>query len=1071
MRTKSNKVRFFSFILVMSLFASLQAQVARSIYTSTSGQYYKSPAIAVAHNGNIVLVNEDRHAYNGTIGQNNDIDLLISYSSDNGATWHVGATRLNNVQTSCYANEAIVANSENGEMLLLFGGGTSVWYTNILAYISRSSDNGITWTTPAALTLDANCLTGVTGFRFASGGLFQSKVVKTGNYYRIYAVMEYSSNYTSGHGHNRVLYSDDFGTTWHRLGIDPMGGTGASENGHRAGEAKVAELPNGNVVVSSAYNGGRRFAVYNYNNQITATGSWSNVNCYPFTSGCYSNGDIIKVKAMKNGSSVDLLLQSSASGTTENTTKIFYSEVSANTTSSALSTGWKNSVVLPNTGSIAGNSAICLQADGRVGVFYEYGSPCTLAYVSYSLDQLTNNQYAFRLPLEVVRPDVMSYNIDIANHNITINVPEGARTEMYQTDFWTDADVQLTIENNMLSLKHGVIEENFAAAVVETAEIILPIEYVWNGSRSDNWFELDNWSVRSDNNLLVPADTLPTDNDNVIIPQLNSNARYPNLTSADTIRNLYIAPRASLGGQYYLNVTESVYTDIVTPTNQWTMLSMPLKQIYSGDFYTEQQGGVVPSEVFGASHYLPTEGNFGHNRVFPYAVSQRMLGNTVLAETESDGVSQYMSSWNQPNALRQEYIKAEAFELYVPAAGSTASFRMPSAEKTYSYYGSNGYALGATETLDRSLSGRFMYDDVNGDMLVQYENTSSTAMPVYAVGNPSFAHLSIEGFLLENAAHPYVTERNIAPYVYANLDNELNSDGEQLTMLYYLDENQALQTVQPFLSGQFNHHTMVSPFVAPTRGFRVISNLTQTMSLHFTPAMFDANPSVSQSANVDAAENTMEISVNYGGARANTIVKVQEHASNGFILQEDAALLDVDAAMPYLATLADGQLVAINTVADTSELQLVLNAMVGHVTMNIRNSGALGSRPYLYDAREISYTPIDSVSAELQLELSANDSPLRYSIRWNVPEEFTSVEAVDYADQLQVNAFTPQTGVLVVKANQQLDELRVFDANGKEIFAKQNPSEMTTVQNLPTGVYTIEAIKRNEYKTLVYSVK
>ena len=70
-----------------------------------------------------------------------------------------------------------------------------------------------------------------------SGRIMQSRVVKKGEYYRLYAAL-----WTKNQG-NRVVYSDDFGETWHILGtVDDRPASGGDE-------PKCEELPNGTVVV------------------------------------------------------------------------------------------------------------------------------------------------------------------------------------------------------------------------------------------------------------------------------------------------------------------------------------------------------------------------------------------------------------------------------------------------------------------------------------------------------------------------------------------------------------------------------------------------------------------------------------------------------------------------------------------------------------------------------------------------------------------------------------------------------------------------------------------------------
>lgn len=74
----------------------------------------------------------------------------------------------------------------------------------------------------------------------------QSRSIKAGSHYRIYSAL------LSPHYGNAVIYSDDFGSTWKLLG-NP-----ASYPIPDGDEAKVEELPDGSVVLSSRKDNGHR---------------------------------------------------------------------------------------------------------------------------------------------------------------------------------------------------------------------------------------------------------------------------------------------------------------------------------------------------------------------------------------------------------------------------------------------------------------------------------------------------------------------------------------------------------------------------------------------------------------------------------------------------------------------------------------------------------------------------------------------------------------------------------------------------------------------------------------------
>ena len=101
----------------------------------------------------------------------------------------------------------------------------------------------------------------------------QSRYVKVGAHYRIYSAI-LACNGNTINNINYVLYSDDFGITW-----DVLGGTSVIEktdNNNKADEAKMEELPNGDVLISSrnANNPGRYINVFSYDSNPDGTIRW-----------------------------------------------------------------------------------------------------------------------------------------------------------------------------------------------------------------------------------------------------------------------------------------------------------------------------------------------------------------------------------------------------------------------------------------------------------------------------------------------------------------------------------------------------------------------------------------------------------------------------------------------------------------------------------------------------------------------------------------------------------------------------------------------------------------------------
>ena len=178
-------------------------------------------------------------------------------SSDYGKTWgkEFLVTRGSGVHgaVDCgFGDAALVADRESNEVLLVTVCGETVYTAqtttrqnpNRVALL-RSHDNGKTWSKFKEITesiyslFDKSTIGPVQSLFFGSGRIFQSRKVKVGSHYRIYAALCARPN------GNRVIYSDDFGNTWRALGdinVSP------APNGD---EPKCEELPDGSLILSS----------------------------------------------------------------------------------------------------------------------------------------------------------------------------------------------------------------------------------------------------------------------------------------------------------------------------------------------------------------------------------------------------------------------------------------------------------------------------------------------------------------------------------------------------------------------------------------------------------------------------------------------------------------------------------------------------------------------------------------------------------------------------------------------------------------------------------------------------
>lgn len=401
----------------------------RTLYYNygTNGKPYRIPAIATAPNGHIFAIADNRPC-GMDIGYG-EVDIKCRISTDNGATWGEeffvadGQGGNTNEMTTGFGDAAIVADCEQNKLLVMMVCGRTVchngrWDKSKIGNKTVDAVNRVArvyatyneatktweWTQPEEVTdhiyslfLNGETPT-VTSLFIGSGKICQSRVVKKGEYYRLYCSM------WTRDGGNRVIYSDDFGNTWNVLG------TIADRPAPGGDEPKVEELPDGTVVLSSRKSGGRYFNLFTFKDNTYTTGTWgeavssNNVTNGLSFGGNSTNGEIYKVTATRksDGTKCDIMFQSVPTGESRNNVAIFYKEMKYKAdgtneyTPTTFAQGWAKGIHVSTKGSCY--STMIMQADGRIGFLFEEHpgdnySYC-IVYIPYSIEELTGGLYS-----------------------------------------------------------------------------------------------------------------------------------------------------------------------------------------------------------------------------------------------------------------------------------------------------------------------------------------------------------------------------------------------------------------------------------------------------------------------------------------------------------------------------------------------------------------------------------------------------------------------------------------------------------------------------------------------------
>ena len=387
---------------------------------------YRIPAIATANDGTLIAVADYRHS--GTdigVTDKGRIDLHYRLSHDNGNTWSEVMTLINGQGAESpdfmnvgFGDPCIVADRESSRVLLLscagnvsFQNGTRQRHQNIARFYSE--DGGRTWSAPEDIAesiysqFDNSNYGPVRSMFVASGRIMQSRITKVGSYYRLYCAVLVRDK--SAKHMNYILFSDDFGGSWKVLGDinEP-----AVYN--TADEPKVEELPDGTLLISSRYNGGRYYNLFTYTDVNSGAGIWDDAVFSGAQNGGVeskdnsTNGEVmlIPVTRVADNKPMHILLQSVPLGPNRANVGIYYKELASDEdyfTPKDVASNWDG--VLQVTTLNSAYSTMTWQTDNRLGFLYEeethgtsnlaYGG-YTMVYECFDVETLTDGKYTYR---------------------------------------------------------------------------------------------------------------------------------------------------------------------------------------------------------------------------------------------------------------------------------------------------------------------------------------------------------------------------------------------------------------------------------------------------------------------------------------------------------------------------------------------------------------------------------------------------------------------------------------------------------------------------------------------------
>ena len=590
---------------------------------------------------------------------------------------------------------------------------------------------------------------------------------------------------------------------------------------------------------------------------------------------------------------------------------------------------------------------------------------------------------------------------------------------------------------------------------------VVPAFQKWIGESTDNWNNDANW-VRSTKDELkkgdndsyanyaeehqgyVPMDftkvTIPTNKQVELYASANNtgSATHPILNlsttspSGETTENIEydLMVKSTLDGNvyncipYYTNTVNEIHfepgaemmhaelltykkawVDYQLEKGRWYALSSPLKDVVSGDFYTDQSG-TEEQEYFTPINWSDND----NSRTAPSVYQRGWKGDAATMVVSTGGTEKraIVGNWSAVyNKADEKYNAGTGFSLKVldlPASNTTgAIFRLPKADTKYTYSGGTTTAQ-ETDLITRTNANKLHVTDLNT------ENTSPITVtleangdnPYYLVGNPFMAHLDMDAFFTGNS----------------NLERK-----------YWVVDNNS-QTVAVGTEGSWvTVNGNSTPTVAPLQSFFVqkANNETGEITVKFTQEMQTLGGTGDGLRSANALTITATTS---DGRTSRAAVAYDMAASADYEASEDAELfLDSNLGdVPMVYTVAGTMATSINR---TSELYNIPLGVYGNkqemVTLSFGGLNQFSSAT-LYDAQEQTETPLHEGKT---VSVPAGTSG-RYFLRAGTP---TGNEVIAR------NAFLIYSvgggKVMVTSSNTPLKDIRVYTMGGAQVRSIQ----------------------------------
>lgn len=389
----------------------------------------------------------------------------------------------------------------------------------------------------------------------------------------------------------------------------------------------------------------------------------------------------------------------------------------------------------------------------------------------------------------------------------------------------------------------------------------------------------------------------------VIIPQ--GAASYPFLQedTQNICEVIHFEPQAEVVNTHRLEYKKA-WVDLALKPNRYYMVTVPLKNTVSGDWFITSKKGEDGSAFLPDVFAVLNESTYPANRVTP-TIYQRLWEKTVKERLPNGGstiVYPASTRWTTPaNALKQSYdaISGAALSVWVHPgtpleneegdSETTYLFRFPKKHTTYHYFDESGeeYAeFYENIARDKDLihgGERFIYEQADGTVtfpVKQVARNLEYMNKTYLFSNPFMSHIDLNAFMKGN---PQV----VAVKVY-------DTDGTVNSLVEDIEEG--------FITSRGENGT----YLAPMRSFFVQVEddgmESDRFEIQFTEEMLCSAPQITRMRSTSKAEkHSFHLLAETNSGRCSAaLIRFASGAQDAFVDREDSEVLIDRGASPEI---------------------------------------------------------------------------------------------------------------------------------------------------------------------------